>query len=110
MNITELTVHELLEKLENKELTSTEITKAYVDRISEKEKDVQAFITPLTDEAIKKAEEIDKKIESGESKAELAGIPIGIKDNMCTKGVKTTCGSKMLENFVSPYNATVMEK
>lgn len=109
MNITELTVHELLEKLKNKELTVTEITKAYIDRINEKEKDVQAFITPLTDEAAKKAEEIDKKIEAGEE-AELAGIPIGIKDNMCTKGVKTTCGSKMLENFVSPYNATVMEK
>ena len=109
MNITELTVHELLEKLKNKELTVTEITKAYIDRINEKEKDVQAFITPLTDEAMKKAEEIDKKIEAGEE-AELAGIPIGIKDNMCTKGVKTTCGSKMLADFVSPYNATVMEK
>ena len=54
MNITELTVHELLEKLKNKELTVTEITKAYVDRINEKEKDVQAFITPLTDEAMQK--------------------------------------------------------
>lgn len=110
MNITELTVHEILEKLKNKELTSAEITKAYVDRINEKEKDVQAFITPLTDEAIKKAEEIDKKIEAGESKSELAGIPIGLKDNMCTKGVKTTCGSKMLADFVSPYNATIVEK
>ena len=106
MNITELTVHELLKKLKNKELTSAEITKAYVDRINEKEKDVQAFITPLTDEAIKRAEEIDKKSEVGE----IAGIPIGIKDNICTKGIKTTCGSKMLADFVSPYNATVMEK
>lgn len=60
MNITELTVHELLEKLKNKELTSTEITKAYVDRISEKEKDVQAFITPLTDEAIKRQKRLIK--------------------------------------------------
>ena len=109
MNITELTVHELLEKLKNKELTVTEITKAYIDRINEKEKDVQAFITPLTDEAAKKAEEIDKKIEAGEE-AELAGIPIGIKDNMCTKGVKTTCGSKMLENFVPIYDAFVISK
>ena len=55
MNITELTVHELLEKLKNKELTVTEITKAYIDRINEKKKDVQAFITPLTDEAMKKS-------------------------------------------------------
>ena len=75
MNITELTVHELLEKLKNKELTVTEITKAYIDRINEKEKDVQAFITPLTDEAMKKAEEIDKKIEAGEE-AELRDYAI----------------------------------
>lgn len=61
MNITELTVHELLEKLKNKELTVTEITKAYIDRINEKEKDVQAFITPLTDEAMKKPKRLIKK-------------------------------------------------
>jgi len=110
MNITELTVHELKEKLSSKELTRAEITKAYVDRINEKEKDVESFVTLLTDEAIKEAEEIDKKIEEGEKLSDLAGIPIGIKDNICTKGVKTTCSSKMLENFVSPYNATVVEK
>ena len=110
MNITELTVHELQEKLENKELTIKEITKAYTDRMDEKEKDVQAFVTILKDEANKKAEEIQSKIDNGEIKGELAGIPIGIKDNICTKGIKTTCSSKMLENFVSPYDATVMEK
>ena len=110
MEITELTVHELKEKLVKKELTVQEVTKAYVDRINDKEKDVGAFVTTLCDEALEEAKSIQEKIDVGEIKGELAGIPIGIKDNMCTKGIKTTCSSKMLENFVSPYDATVVEK
>ena len=110
MNITELTVHELKEKLDKKELTVSEITKAYVDRINEKEKDVNAFVTTLTDEALEKAKQIEEKLSHNENLGEYAGIPIGIKDNMCTKGIKTTCASRMLENFISPYDGTVVNK
>ena len=110
MDITSLTVHELMEKLEKNELTSEEITKAYVDRINDKEKDVKAFVTTTCDDAMERAKEIDNKKENGEKLSPYAGIPIGIKDNMCTKGVRTTCSSKMLENFISPYDATVIEK
>ena len=105
-DITSLTAWELKEKLDNNELTAEEITNAYADRIKEKEPEVQAFVTTTIESAIQKSKEIDKNREKGT----LEGIPIGIKDNICTKNVLTTCSSKMLENFVSPYDATVMEK
>ena len=110
MEITSLTVHELQEKIKSGELTSYDITKAYTDRIADKEQDVQAFVTELSETALNQAKEIDKKRIAGEITSDLAGIPIGIKDIICTKGVRTTCSSKMLENFIAPYDATVMEK
>ena len=110
MNITDLTVHELKNKLDKKELTISGITKAYVDRMTEKEPEVNAFVTTLTDSALEQAKQVEEKLNNGETTSEFAGIPIGIKDNLCTKGIKTTCSSKMLENFVAPYDATVIEK
>ena len=104
MNLYELTVHELIEKLDRNETTPEEITKSYIERINEKEKDINAFVTVTDKEAEEQSKNVDRSI------SKFAGIPIGIKDNINTKGLKTTCSSKMLENFVSPYNATVMEK
>ena len=110
MELYELTVHELADKLEAGEVTATEITKSYFDRIKEKDPEVRAYVTLLEEDALKKAKEVDEKRKNGEKVSKYAGIPIGIKDNLCITGTKTTCSSKMLENFIAPYNATVIEK
>ena len=110
MEITELTVHELQDKIKNKELTISEIMDSYCKRIKENEPEVQAFITTYLDEAKEEAKNIEEKINSGKIDGNYVGIPIGIKDNICVKGTKTTCASKMLENFIAPYSASVIEK
>lgn len=110
MDLIKMTAHELKDKLEAKEISSEEITRAYIDRIDKVEDKVNAYITLTTDKAINKAKEVDTKRANKEPVGALAGIPIAVKDNMCTKGIKTTCASKMLENFVPPYDATVIEK
>lgn len=95
--------------LKNKEISSVELTKAYLERINKLEPDVKAFTTVTEELALKQAEDADKRIAEGSAGA-LCGIPMLIKDVLCTHGVRTTCSSKMLENFTPPYNATVIEK
>ncbi|MCT4544252.1 MAG: Asp-tRNA(Asn)/Glu-tRNA(Gln) amidotransferase subunit GatA [Vallitalea sp.] len=110
MDLIKMTAHELRDKLIAKEISSEDITRAYIDRINKVEDKVNSYITLTTNEALYKAKEVDTKRVNGEELGELAGIPIAIKDNICTKGVKTTCASKMLEDFVPPYSATVADK
>ena len=110
MELYELTVHDLIKKLEKGEVTSEEITKSYFDRIKEKDGQVKAYVSTLEEQAMEKAKQVDYDRKTGKELSKFAGIPIGIKDNMCITGTRTTCSSKMLENFVAPYNATVIER
>lgn len=110
MALYEKKVHELAAMLASGETTSVAITKAYLERIEAVEPKVEAYITVDREGALKKAAEVDAKIAAGETLGPLAGIPIAIKDNMCTDGLKTTCASKMLADFVPPYDATVVKR
>ena len=110
MNLLSLTAVELGKKIKAHEVSVEEATRAALDAIAAREDAVHSFVTVDEEGAMKRAAEVQKLIDDGTLTGPLAGVPVAIKDNMCTKGVKTTCGSKMLENFVSPYNATVMEK
>lgn len=109
MELCDKSILELRQLLDQKEISSVELTKYYLDRISQTDKQVESYITVCEEEALKRAALADHRIAKGES-ASLTGIPISIKDNMCTEGIRTTCGSKMLENFVPPYNATAVNK
>lgn len=110
MTLHKLTAHEAHELLIKKEVSSVELTQAVLDRIDAVEGRVKAFVSVTGDEALAKAKEVDARIKAGEAIGPLAGVPMVLKDNMCTKGIKTTCSSKILHNFVPPYNATVVEK
>lgn len=110
MALYEKTAAELSKLLKNKECTAVEITNSVFERIEQTEDKVGAYITLQKENAVKKAEEVDAKIAKGETLSKLAGIPIGIKDNIVTKGILTTSASKMLHNFIPPYDATVINK
>jgi aspartyl-tRNA(Asn)/glutamyl-tRNA(Gln) amidotransferase subunit A len=105
----DLTVHEAHELLKKGETSSVELTRAVLERIHEVDGKVRALVTVMEERALAQAGEADRRFKEGDA-SPLTGIPMVIKDNMCTRGTRTTCASKMLENFVPPYNATVVER
>ncbi len=106
----ELTARETVEKIRNNEATAEECVQAVFERIHKLEDKVNAFVTLVEEEALKKAKEIDRKVSKGKQVGKLAGVAIAVKDAICTKGTPTTCSSRMLENFVPPYDAEVIER
>ena len=105
----DLTIHAAHELLQAKKISSVELTTDYLARIKAVDPQVRAIVTVTAEHALEQAKKADELIAAGKAQP-LTGVPFLLKDNMCTKGIKTTCSSKMLENFVPPYNATVVEK
>jgi aspartyl-tRNA(Asn)/glutamyl-tRNA(Gln) amidotransferase subunit A len=109
MELYKYTIGELQRILKRREISARELTLQFLKRINEVERDVHSFITLTEDEAIKQAGDADRKMMSGED-LPLLGIPLAIKDLICIQGVRTTCGSKILSNYIPPYDATVIKK
>jgi aspartyl-tRNA(Asn)/glutamyl-tRNA(Gln) amidotransferase subunit A len=110
MDLCRLTIHELHALLVKKEVTSREITEALYRRIKEVDGKIGAYLLLTEEQAFRQADQVDRKMAKGEVVGDLAGIPIGLKDILCTKGIRTTCGSKILENYVPFYDGTVVRK
>ena len=110
MDLFRLKAHELQQKLSRREVSAVEITQSVLARADKVDSTIQSFITRTPEAALAQAKRVDEKLARGENVSPLAGIPGALKDNMCTKGIKTTCASKILANFVPPYDATITEK
>lgn len=110
MELTRLSAWEMKELLKNGEVSSEELVKSHLEKIEAMDKDLNAFISVNSENALQAARKVDMKIKNGEEIGLLAGIPIGIKDNIMTKDLRTTCGSRMLEDFVPPFDATVIKR
>ena len=110
MELCDNSASQLAKLLRKGEVSSREITESVFKRIDEKEGTVHAFITENREDALKQADLADNRFRKGKRVSTLNGIPIAIKDNMCTKGIRTTCGSKILYNYIPPYNATAVKK
>ena len=110
MSLMSLTAVELGRKIQEKEVTAVEATRAALEAIKAKEEKVNGFVTVDEEGALKRAEQIQAKIDAGELTGPLAGVPVANKDNMCTQGMKTTCSSKILYNFIPTYSSEAVKK
>jgi len=110
MNLNALTIKEAHELLKKKEITSVELVKAHFNEIKRRDKDIRAFLSLNEEGALEAAKKVDERISRGEPIEMLAGIPAAIKDNILIRGVKVTAASKILENYIAPYDATVIKK
>ncbi|MBN1436986.1 MAG: Asp-tRNA(Asn)/Glu-tRNA(Gln) amidotransferase subunit GatA [Sedimentisphaerales bacterium] len=106
----QLTARELRDKIAAGQISSAQVTEAIFDLIEQRDTNIGAYISTMRESALAQAADVDKRIAAGQPVGTLAGVPIAIKDNMCTKGHATTCASKILQNFVPPYDACVVEK
>ena len=106
----DLTAHELSDLLQRKEVSARELTAAMYERIGAVEEDLHSYVLLTREVAEQQASEVDELRAKGETLPALAGIPIGLKDIFCTKGIETTCGSRILKGFVPPYDAHVVER
>ena len=110
MELYSLTVSEIARKIKEKEITIKEVLDSVYNRIENVEEKVSAYVTLTKEQAYNRATKLQERLDNGEDIGIMGGVPIAIKDNICTNGIKTTCSSKMLENFVPFYDATVIEK
>src|SRR5213083_2065092 len=108
--LTDLTIHELAGLFRAKAATPTEAAREYLDRIAALDPKVKAYLTVTAEVALARAAEADARFKRGAPLGPLDGVPLGLKDVLCTRGVRTTAGSKILEGFVPPYDATVVER
>ncbi len=110
MSIIGATAGELLARMERADVSCVEVTQAYLDEIAAHDDQVNAFLLVDSDDTLRQAAEIDRKRQAGESLGILAGLPVPVKDVVCTEGQRTTCGSRMLENFIPPYDGHVITR
>ena len=110
MKILELSATELAKKIKAGEITSEEAAKASLEQIAKEDQKIRAYLTVDEEKVLARAREVDAGIRAGKYTGPLTGVPIAVKDNICTKGMKTTCASKILENFVPFYDATAFTR